>query len=145
MIAAIIYLTRVSQYKVVRLRMSNKDELRKLHGGLKFSKGKNRLGLLLRGFAPAIWELGWVCTKGASKYEDNSWQHVPDACIKYEDALARHLNQWRAGADYDEEFGTHHLAHVAWNALAILTIRLLSGEVSTLDQRKLNNNEDMQP
>ncbi len=39
-------------------------------------------------------------------------------------SLCRHLYVWWAGERYDEETGLPHLAHVAWNALALLTYEL---------------------
>lgn len=110
------------------------------HGGLKFSKGKVRLALMFRGFAPALWEMGVVATKGALKYADNSWQTVAGALDLYEDALERHVLAWQSGEDFDPEFKTHHLAHAAWNCLAILTILFINGSV--VEYKKRNPEED---
>ena len=41
--------------------------------GAKLDAGKNRLGLVLCGFARALQEVGKVGTYGATKYTDNGW------------------------------------------------------------------------
>lgn len=118
-------------------REKTKVERVKEHGGMKFCKGKNRVGLVLQGFAVAIWEMGWVGTMGAEKYTDNSWQTVPDAIQKYKEALDRHWLEWQMGEQFDPEFGTHHLAHVAWNALALLCLLIAQNIIKlTADTEK---------
>ena len=116
-----------------------KKKLSEENGGMKFSKGKNQLGLVLGGFSEAIWELGIVGTKGALKYAADSWKTVPDAINKYNDALDRHILMWRLGEDYDPEFGTHHLAHAAWNCLAILSLLYIQGLTKSFRLREKDN------
>lgn len=88
--------------------------------GAKLDAGKNRLGLVLGGFASALQEVGKVGTFGAGKYTDNGWQSVPDALERYTDAMYRHLLAEAAGERNDPETGLPHAAHAAWNALARL-------------------------
>lgn len=90
--------------------------------GVKLDEGKNRLGLVLGGFAKALWEVGRVGTFGANKYTDNGWQSVENGQSRYTDALLRHLFQFMNGEYIDKESGLCHLSHVAWNALAILSL-----------------------
>ena len=40
--------------------------------GVKLDNGKIRLGLVLGGFAKALWEVGCIGTFGANKYGDNA-------------------------------------------------------------------------
>ena len=74
-------------------------------------------------------DLEWLadhCTAGRLKYPDST-PGVPNWTLggkpdeEYTNAIARHLAKFVRGEEMDEELGTHHLAAVAWNALALLT------------------------
>ena len=52
---------------------------------------------------PLLEQIVNVYTFGAQKYAENSWQDLPDG-----------------GEITDKESGLPHLAHMAWNALAVL-------------------------
>ena len=92
--------------------------------GAKLDAGKNRLALVEDGFAKALWAVGEVGTFGANKYSDNGWMQVPGGIGRYKDALRRHLNKAAQGEDVDQDSGLPHLAHAAWNALAVLELWL---------------------
>lgn len=92
--------------------------------GAKLDAGKNRLGLVLCGFARALQEVGKVGTYGANKYTDNGWMEVPDGERRYTDAMLRHLMREATGEELDPDTGLHHAAHAAWNALARLDLAL---------------------
>lgn len=92
--------------------------------GIKLDEGKNRLSLVLGGFSRACFEVGRVGTFGAKKYTDNGWQEVENGKSRYLDALLRHLFAYFKGELIDPESKLSHLAHVAWNALAILELDL---------------------
>ena len=92
--------------------------------GAKLDAGKNRLGLVLCGFARALQEVGRVGTYGANKYTDNGWMEVPDGERRYTDAMLRHLMREATGEELDPDTGLHHAAHAAWNALARLDLAL---------------------
>lgn len=92
--------------------------------GAKLDAGKNRLGLVLSAFNHATEAVGQVGTCGAAKYTDNGWLDVPNGIDRYTDALLRHLNKHWAGEYADPESQLPHLAHMAWNALAILELTL---------------------
>lgn len=92
--------------------------------GAKLDAGKNRLGLVLCGFARALQEVGAVGTYGANKYTDNGWMEVPDGERRYTDAMLRHLMREATGEERDPDTGLHHAAHAAWNALARLDLAL---------------------
>lgn len=92
--------------------------------GAKDDSGKNRVSLVLGGFAEAILEVCKVGTFGANKYTDNGWQSVPNGIARYEDALFRHFLAYKSGEFLDPESKLPHLAHCAWNALAVLSLNL---------------------
>jgi hypothetical protein len=99
-------------------------------GGLRYDQGKNRLDLL-----PPEWEwaLGQVLTAGAQKYAERNWEQGMKHS-KMIGCMKRHLAKFLSGEEYDHEIdpatgedkGTqcHHLALVAWNALALMSYRL---------------------
>lgn len=87
--------------------------------GAKLDAGKNRIGLVLLGFAKALAEVSKVGTFGANKYTENGWQDVPDGEKRYTDAMLRHLLSEQDGS-IDDDSGMLHAAQVAWNALARL-------------------------
>jgi|TARA_Y100000310_G_scaffold161131_1_gene161054 hypothetical protein len=107
--------------------------------GLRFDEGKNRLDLI-----PPEWEwaLGEVLTAGAKKYADRNWEQGMNWSKVY-GPLKRHLLKWLAGETYDmrdlngKATRCHHLAIVAWNALALMTYELK--ELGTDDLARFNN------
>ena len=89
-------------------------------GGVRANRGKNRLSLIS---PKALWALGEVYTMGAEKYAPRNWERGL-SFSETADALLRHLYKWLDGHVYDEESGLHHLAHVVWNAVALLHFNL---------------------
>ena len=69
-------------------------------------------------------EIVRVYTFGAEKYEPNSWQNLEDGYERFKDALLRHLVSYEKGETHDKESGIHALAHMAWNAIAMLHIEM---------------------
>ena len=61
-----------------------------------------------------------VYTFGANKYSANSWQKLDDGYDRYKAALFRHIVLHEQGERFDRESGLPHLAHAAWNAIAML-------------------------
>jgi hypothetical protein len=95
--------------------------------GYKHDGGKPMAGIL-KEFNLSLMEVAKVGTFGAKKYERRSWSTISDAEQRYEDALWRHL---LADEDIDPESGLNHLAHIIWNAMALLQLnirRRLQGE-----------------
>ncbi len=92
--------------------------------GAKLDHGKNRLSLVMNGFARSLFVVGQVGTFGANKYTDNGWMDVPDGVKRYTDALYRHLNAEAQGEELDQDSEILHAAHTAWNALARLDLML---------------------
>lgn len=103
---------------------SMENTLNQHQPGFKDDFGKNRLGLLFRGFSRALWEVGLVATFGAVKYTDDGWCAVVDAERRYTDALYRHLLLASQGEELDPDSQLSHAAHAAWNALAVLELKL---------------------
>lgn len=101
--------------------------------GTKCDYSKNRLDLVLGGFSLALQEVGKVGTFGAKKYTDNGWIHVHNGINRYKSALLRHYFEDAAGHKTDDEIEfnnkkLHHMAAVAWNALAALDLMLRKEE-----------------
>lgn len=94
--------------------------------GAKLDAGKNRLGLVLHGFARALQAVGEVGTYGANKYTDNGWMQVQDGVARYTDAMYRHMLKEASGETCDQDTQILHAAHAAWNALARLDLMLRS-------------------
>ena len=61
-------------------------------------------------------------TAGSIKYGDNNWQNLENGYQRYKAAMLRHLLEYEKGNTIDEDTGCHHLAQVAWNAIAMLWI-----------------------
>jgi hypothetical protein len=84
--------------------------------GVKFDDGKERYDLI----APwALNEIVKVYNYGAMKYDDNNWRHGMK-WGKLFGALMRHAWKWWRGETWDPESGLHHLAHTAWQCLALM-------------------------
>lgn len=90
--------------------------------GAKCDAGKPLPALVLGGLALGISEVVDVGTYGARKYTPNGWLSVPNGPERYMEALWRHLLAHMRGEIIDPDSGQRHMAHVAWNALAYLTL-----------------------
>lgn len=97
-------------------------------GGLRFNVDKNLMDLL-----PPEWEwaLADVTTQGSKKYDVRNWERGMKWSIMI-GAMKRHLAKFACGERYDGDkldveagtTGCHHLAMVAWNALALMSYDL---------------------
>lgn len=96
--------------------------------GVKLDNEKPNLDLVLGSFARALWEVGDVGTHGTTKYTADGWVSVPNGIERYGSALLRHYLRHRRGELVDRESGRSHLAHLAWNALALLDLSLREKE-----------------
>ena len=90
--------------------------------GAKADKGKVLGGLLLD-FAHALELVAEVGTHGAEKYSRGGWVAVQDGQQRYLDAAMRHLLKLGKGEQDDADSGLPHLAHIAWNFLAVLDLQ----------------------
>lgn len=113
--------------------------------GVKDDSNKPRLDLVLGDFANALWAVGVVGTYGANKYTDKGWHEVENGIERYSNALLRHYFKYKSGEYVDIESGLSHLAHMAWNALAIL--QLESEKTFTIGsiEEVYNNHPDFKP
>lgn len=84
-------------------------------GGKKGSK-LERFDLIPTG---PLSELARHYGKGAEKYEDRNWERGYRWSLSYA-ALQRHANLFWSGEDFDQETGTHHMAAVAFHAMALI-------------------------
>lgn len=94
--------------------------------GAKLDDGKIQADELLAMFANALEEVLKVGQFGANKYSLGGWQHVPDGEKRYANAMLRHWLKRKKGEEVDPDSGLLHLAHEAWNALAVLELRMRS-------------------
>jgi hypothetical protein len=92
--------------------------------GAKLDSEKPMLDLVLGDFAKALKEVGKVGTMGAKKYSEHGWLTVDRAETRYLSAGLRHYFEHKEGNILDDESGLLHLAHAAWNALAVLELEL---------------------
>jgi len=90
--------------------------------GFKQDQGKPRWDLLP---PAALGKLAEVYTFGVAKgYPARNWEKGM-AWSRPFAALMRHAWAFWAGEDMDPESGLPHMAHVAWNALALLEYQVL--------------------
>jgi len=97
--------------------------------GAKLDLGKLRPGLVLGDFSNALTEVVRVGTFGAEKYSDHGWLEVPNGIERYSDAEMRHLLKRQQGELVDPDSLLLHDAHKAWNALAVLELRIRTGHL----------------
>lgn len=88
---------------------------------LKFDHEKPMPHLVFDSMNLALMEVVKVATFGARKYEPESWKQVANGSTRYKSALYRHLLDPQ---ELDGESELDHLAHVAWNALALLQLKM---------------------
>lgn len=93
------------------------DKYQTSHKGLRYNEGKLRYDL----FEPnAMKELAKVFTIGATKYAPRNWENGM-SWISVLASLERHKEAFKLGEDSDKETKCLHMAHVAWNALALVS------------------------
>lgn len=94
--------------------MFNTDE------GLRYNEGKIRWDLLP---FDALNEVAKVSTYGATKYAPRNWEKGLSwsSCFA---SFMRHFYARCTGEIYDPESQCLHTAHMAWNALAILSFEI---------------------
>lgn len=83
---------------------------------------------LLQYFSRALNSVADVSRYGKEKYDTEyagqNWTKVDGAEGRYLDAALRHLTAHSSGESVDPESGRRHLAHAAWNVLAVLELGL---------------------
>ena len=101
--------------------------------GVKHDQGKPRPDLIFSAMARAMLEVSKVAAFGAEKYDDDNWLLVADKEKRYRDAKGRHM-LLGAIEKVDADSGLSHLAHEAWNAIALLEMHLRDTEVSNANK-----------
>ena len=93
------------------------DAQRAIEPGLRYDAAKLRYDLIP---PEAIEAYVSILTVGATKYSDRNWEKGMSwsRCFA---SLMRHAWAWARGEDLDPETKLPHMAHVAWNALALVT------------------------
>lgn len=93
---------------------------------IKHDNGKPKIVKgLLQFFPLACGEVAKCSEFGGTKYSWEGWSEVENGIERYSEAMARHLSE---GGGIDEESGLLSAAHVAWNAMAVLELRLREKE-----------------
>jgi hypothetical protein len=83
----------------------------------RFSAGKIRHDLL----PPwSIDQIAQVYTYGTIKYDDDNWWKGLKWKKDVFGCILRHIWKWFRGEVNDDESGLHHLAHAAWNCIALM-------------------------
>ena len=94
--------------------------------GKKYDDGKPEYATFLAHFPKALEGLVKVATYGRDKYDEDStyqnWRNVPDAKIRYTNALFRHLLKHIQGEVIDNESHLPHLYHALWNVCAVIEL-----------------------
>lgn len=85
--------------------------------GRKDDEGKLRWDLLPLNLIEKVVE---VYTFGVTKYEANTWQNLKDGYNRCKAAMFRHLVAHERGETVDDESGLPALAHMVWNAIAMM-------------------------
>lgn len=98
--------------------------------GAKFDAGKLLFRPLMRGLALPLQAVAAVLSYGAQKYAEDSWQEVPNAKQRYEDAYYRHMIARNSGEVYDEESGLPHRAHELCNQMFLLWFDIKDGTIT---------------
>lgn len=111
------------------MRESDPNGVGQHEPGAKLDAGKERVGLMFRGFARALLKVSAVGTYGAVKYTPDGWLHVENGIERYDDAKGRHLLKGYI-EPHDPDTEIEHQAHEAWNALAKLELMLREKEVA---------------
>lgn len=83
---------------------------------LKYDAGKPRYDLIP---AYALLELAKVYEFGVRKYSDRNWEKGLNFGQVFRSIMSHSWAFWR-GEEFDEESRLHHMAHAAWNCLALL-------------------------
>ncbi len=87
--------------------------------GIRHAAGKVRLDLIPPEW---VWGVGQVFTRviESGKYPDRNWEKGMKWSYCF-GAMLRHGFKFICGQKYDPETGCHHMAMVAWNALALMS------------------------
>jgi len=100
------------------IELEEQDQVAQKNSGTRYNNGKLRWSTFPKSLLKPVIEVSHF---GATKYDDfNFLKGLPVRDTL--DSLERHLDSTLdpEQSDYDVESKSHHLAHVAWNALVAL-------------------------
>lgn len=92
-----------------------------MNEALRYNEGKAELAEILQ-FDNALEALAKVMSQGGVKYEHRNWLKGGKPDAEYLNSAMRHLLSFEQGEFYDQDTGCAHIAHVAWNMLALLRL-----------------------
>ena len=107
--------------------------------GKKYDKDKVRMDLVP---LECIESIAKVLTYGADKYEENSWQDLPDFWKRYKAALLRHLTALDKGELIDKESGLYHIDQVLTNAM-FLSWGFHHGKAISINTKDIDNGTEI--
>ena len=105
----------------------------------KYDKDKIRMDLVP---LECIESIAKVLTYGADKYEENSWQELPDFWKRYKGALLRHLTALDKGELIDKESGLYHIDQVLTNAM-FLSWGFHNGKAISINTKDIDNGTEI--
>jgi len=94
-----------------------KEQEEEEEGGVKYDEGKARYDLIP---GDSLHELAKLYTMGAAKYGDRNWEKGMKWGRIFRAMVGHAWSFWR-GERFDPDDGQHHLASVAWCALALMS------------------------
>ena len=106
---------------------------------LKYDEDKVRMDLVP---LECIESIAKVLTYGADKYEENSWQELPDFWKRYKAALLRHLTALDKGELIDKESGLYHIDQVLTNAM-FLSWGFHNGKAISINTKDIDNGTEI--
>lgn len=105
----------------------------------KYDEDKVRMDLVP---LECIESIAKVLTYGADKYEENSWQELPDFWKRYKAALLRHLTAIDKGELIDKESGLYHIDQVLTNAM-FLSWGFHNGKAISINTKDIDNGTEI--
>lgn len=99
--------------------------------GAKHDAGKLPAHSVLVYFPRAIEQVAAVIAHGEKLHGYNTWHTIPEPIRRYNEADIRHAIELCKGNTHDTGANgshLHHLAHRAWNALALLELEMRKEE-----------------
>ena len=106
--------------------------------GAKLDDGKLDVSILYESFPDALRQVAAVGSYGARKYSRGGWKEVADGFRRYESAAGRHRLDRHRGQVIDGDSALLHLAHEAWNVLAMLQICVKAIEKEQSDEVRVS-------
>lgn len=98
--------------------------------GKKFDVGKPQMATILGQFRIPLQAVCRPGEFGIGKYGLCNWRQVDGGRERYQNALMRHFLAHLDGELYDPETNILHMAHVGWNALAILYFMIVGEKIT---------------